>query len=93
MEQGQAVLTVLEGPKVPTLPRGLPTPEKMPGCAVFISAKQWRKVADAMKNEQDALVIQGVPTIDPGFNGITVLATSVTTKLLDKAKREDRPSN
>lgn len=89
MEQGEAVLIVLQGAKVPTLPRGLPTPEKMPSCAVFISAKQWRRVADAIKNEQDALVIQGVPTLEPGFNGITVLATSVTTKLLDKAKRED----
>ena len=36
---------------------------------------------------EDKLIIEGYPTLDARFPGITVLATSVTTRNLQVAKR------
>jgi hypothetical protein len=39
---------------------------------------------------EDLLVIEGYPTVDPRFAGITVYATNVTTKNLQAAARKER---
>ncbi len=54
----------------------------------FIAKKQWQKVAQAAQNPQDLLIVEGDPTVDPRFNGITVLATQATTKQLQQAERQ-----
>ena len=57
---------------------------------VFVAAKQWRKVAEAIKNAEDVLIIEGYPTQHPQFAGITVYAPVVTTTLQQQAKRQQQ---
>jgi hypothetical protein len=87
LERGDVTIIALRGEKVPSLPKGLPAPTQPTNYAVFIAKKQWQKVAQAAQNPQDLLIVEGYPTVDPRFQGITVLATQATTKQLQQAER------
>ena len=87
LERGDVAVVTLRSEKVPALPKGLPTPAQPTDYAVLIARKQWQKVAQAAANPADLLIVEGVPTVDPRFNGITVLATQATTKQLQQAER------
>ena len=52
--------------------------------------KQWNKVQDVMQQPDDALIVDGYPTHELRFAGITVYATQVTTKALQAAKRTEQ---
>jgi hypothetical protein len=74
---------------VPSLPRGLPTPPSTPtNYVVYIAAKQWRKVAEAIGDPEDVLIIEGFPQLDPETSSIAVFATNTTTKKLQMAQRQ-----
>jgi hypothetical protein len=93
IEKGEVVITSLQSSSVPSLPRGLPQPPDAPTTyIVYIALKQWRKVRESIqKNPDDKLIIEGYPAFDKriGPNGtMTVYAQSVTSKLLEQAKRE-----
>ena len=49
---------------------------------MFIARKQQQKVAQAAQHPQDLLIVEGDPTVDPRFQGSTVLATQATTTQL-----------
>lgn len=83
------VTVVSHTQKSPSLPRGVPAPPKTPTTyTVYIAAKQWRRVEDAIKNSDDALIIEGTCSYDEAIKGIAVFASSVTTKALEAQKRE-----
>ncbi len=88
LERGDVAIVALTSEKVPSLPKGLPAPSAPTNYAVFIARKQWQKVARAAQNPQDLLIVEGYPTVDPRFAGITVLATQATTKQLQQAERQ-----
>ncbi|MDP9372591.1 MAG: phosphorylated adapter RNA export RNA-binding domain-containing protein [Chloroflexota bacterium] len=88
VERGDVTIVGLRSEKVPTLPKGLLAPGQPTDYAVFIAKKQWQKVAQAAQNPQDLLIVEGYPTVDPRFQGITVLATQATTKQLQQAERQ-----
>ena len=91
LERGDVAIVAVRSEQVPSLPKGLPTPASpTTDYAVFIAKKQWQKVAQAAQNPQDLLIVEGYPTVDPRFNGITVLATQATTKQLQQAERQRR---
>jgi hypothetical protein len=48
-------------------------------------------VAEALKREEDALIVEGVQFYDAEHKAITVFATNATTKLLQQAKRAAPP--
>ena len=63
----------MESNKVPALPKGLPTPPAAPTkYTVYISSKQWKKVAEAIRDPEDVLIIEGFPTIDTQASAIAV---------------------
>jgi len=89
VERQGVIILALKSTAAPSLPKGLPAPPEQPtNYLIFISQKQWRKVAEAITNPEDKLIIEGYPTMHPKFAGITVYATQVTTKLLQAAKRQ-----
>ena len=89
VERGDSVIIGMQSTKVPALPKGLPTPPSTPtDYVVFIARKQWGKVGDAIRNPDDALIIEGFPALDPQSKSIAVFATNVTTKLLQAAQRQ-----
>ena len=90
VERGDVAIVTLRSEKVPSLPKGLPTPAQPTDYAVLIARKQWQKVAQAATNPADLLIVEGFPTVDPRFAGITVLATNTTTKQLQQAERQRR---
>ncbi len=90
VERGDVTIVALRSDKQPSVPKGVPAPAGPTDYAVFIARKQWQKVAQAARNPQDLLIVEGYPTVDPRFNGITVLATQATTKQLQQAERQQR---
>ncbi len=85
------ITTTMTSRLVPALPRGVPAPPTTPTpYTVYIAPKQWAKVAAALQNPDDALIIEGYPATDTERPGITVFATNVTTKLLQQAKRAEQ---
>jgi hypothetical protein len=78
-------------PRLDTLPKGIPRPEaKATSYVVYIGGKQWRKVKDALRNPEDAAIIEGTPMWDAEYQALAVFAQSVTTKLTQQAKREEQ---
>jgi hypothetical protein len=85
------VTTLNYVPKSATLPKGLPPlPDKPTLYTVYIAAKQWRKVADAIRTPDDALIIEGTCVYDEAVGGMAVFAMSVTTKALEAKKRQQQ---
>ena len=79
----------MESNKVPALPKGLPTPPAAPTkYTVYIAAKQWRKVEQAIADPEDVLIVEGFPTMDAEARAIAVFATNTTTKKLQQALKE-----
>ena len=89
IDQGTCVVTTLQSSKVPSLPKGVPTP---PNAAttytLYIATKQWRRVADAMKDPEDALMVEDFPRLDAQTGSIAVFATNTTTRKLQQAQRQ-----
>ncbi len=74
VERGDVVLVVMRSEKAPALPKGVPAPPSpQTDYMVLIGMKQWRKVAEALAADPaDKLLIEGYPTVQPEFAGITV---------------------
>ncbi len=89
VEKGDVVLTSMQGSKAPSLPKGLPpVPTDSTTYVVFIARKQWKKVAQAIKDPNDSLIVEGFPILDKRLGTVAVFTRSVTTKLLQMAKHE-----
>lgn len=89
IERNDAVIITLTGPKPPALPKGLPV---LPADAVtvylvYIASKQWNKIAAAIQNPEDKLIIEGYPFMDAKLQVIGVLTQNVTTVLTQRAQR------
>jgi hypothetical protein len=94
LDKGQFIVTVMESTKIPALPKGLPTPTNVATkYAVYIAAKQWKKVAESIQDPEDVLIVEGFPKTDPEVKAIAVFATNVTTKQLQAAQRQAQQKN
>ena len=82
------IITSMRHERMPSLPKGLPTPPPQPTVyTVYIAQKQWAKVAEALRNAEDVLIAEGTPVYDRELEGIAVYVTNTTTKLLQQAQR------
>lgn len=95
IEKGRVVLTSMQREKRPaSWPKGLPPlPKDESPYIVYISAKQWRKVKQSIRNKKDELIIEGYPKFNPKLNAITIFAMRTTTKLLEQTRREKQRSD
>lgn len=93
--KGDTVITSMQTTKTPNaFPKGVPMPPTTPTLyTIYIGKKQWNNVAEAIKNPDDALIVEGFPAYDPELEGVAVFATNVTTKLLQAAKRQPQQAN
>lgn len=94
--EGSSVMTVIEQQdvKAPPYPKGVPPFGSVDGrstCYVFMGLRHWQKVEKALENEKDMLVIEGTVIYDPQLDGISILSTGVTTKILEQLKRQKQP--
>ncbi|MBT5956235.1 MAG: hypothetical protein HOG97_05680 [Candidatus Marinimicrobia bacterium] len=85
-------MTVIEQKEVkaPPYPKGVPpfeSVENMTYYYVFMSLKHWQKVETSLEDETDMLIIEGTSVYDPEMEGICILTTSASTKLLERQKR------
>lgn len=77
--------------QIPPPPKGLPPLKGTTKYLVLAAMKQWDKVEPALsKNKEDKLVIEGYTTIQEGFNGIVVQATSMSTQGLQRTRKEEQ---
>jgi hypothetical protein len=88
------VLSMQQAAKIPALPAGLPLPSidevEATHYNVYIAAKQWRRVAEAIKDEEDVLIIEGFPVLDAKRATIAVFASNTTTKKLQMAAKQPK---
>ena len=91
--QGFTLVRMIHTPKLDSLPKGLPIPAKAPATpyVLYIGGKQWRKVAEAIRNPEDVLICEGIQFWDEQYQVLTVFCTTCTTKLLQKAQRPPPP--
>lgn len=89
-EQGDVVTFALRSTQAPSLPKGMPTPiQPATNYAVVASAKQYRRVAEALAADaEERVIVEGYPSLVPGMNGIAVHATSISTVGQQRARRE-----
>lgn len=90
IEKGKVVLTTMNPkPQPKTMPRGLPAIPEDPATPyiLYVGAKQWRKVKDALNNKEDELIVEGYPAFNPQLKAMTVFATKTTTRQLEEARR------
>lgn len=91
IERNGSIVTMMESTKVPSLPKGLSAPTDSPTrYVIHIAAKQWRKVEEAIKDPEDALIIEGFPRTNGELSAIAVFTTNVTTKKLQAALRQSK---
>lgn len=89
VERGGCVATMVEAANIPALPKGLPTPpQSSTAYLLYISTKQWKKVAEAIQDEEDRFIAEGFPYLDQKAGHIAVLVTSITTKKVQQAQRQ-----
>jgi hypothetical protein len=89
VERENVVLTSMQSTKAPTLPRGLPQPPDEPTTyVVYIARKQWQRVAEAVQDPKDKLIVEGYPVFEKRLGAMAVFTTFVTTKNLQAAKRQ-----
>jgi PHAX RNA-binding domain len=92
VDKGQCVIISLTDSKLPSLPKGLPVPSSTTqNYTLYVAAKQWKKVAEAIADPTDSLIVEGYPQLDSKTESIAVFATNVTTKNLQAAKRKAEP--
>src|SRR5215212_6521941 len=89
--QPSCVVLAMQGKPPATFPKGLPPPPAQSEItwAVFIATKQWEKVKDTLQtNEDDQLILEGYPLIDPKSKAHVVLVTSCKSVLQERVQRE-----
>lgn len=92
--EGGSVMTIIEQKEVkaPPYPKGVPPLENIEDKTiyyVFMGLKHWQKVEKSLEEPTDMMIIEGTAVYDPELDGITILSTSVSTKLLERQKRLD----
>ncbi len=89
IERGDVALVAMRSEKAPSLPKGVPAPPApQADYMVLVGMKQWRKVAAALAADPaDKVIMEGYPTVQPEFAGVTVYATSATTTGIQAGKR------
>src|SRR5258708_383557 len=71
-----------------TLPKGVPRPPKQPSVyTIYIALKQWNKIAEALADPSDSLIVEGIAMYDAELPGIAVFAQNATTKKLQRAQK------
>lgn len=90
--EGGTVMTVIEQKQVksPPYPKGVPPfedVEKVTYYYVFMSLKHWQKVESYMEDETDMLIVEGTAVFDPELDGISILTTRLSTKMMERQKR------
>jgi hypothetical protein len=93
VERGQCItFTMQQSEKIPALPAGLPLPSAQTVAAtrynVYIALKQWKKVAAAIADPEDVLIVEGFPMLDKERGTIAVFASNVTTKVTQMQRKE-----
>jgi hypothetical protein len=85
--QGDYVILAARSKRPGALPKGLPPAEGGALVGVYVSAKQWGKVAGALADPEDVVVAEGVGSLAPDGRSIVVHATQVTTKMTQRAAK------
>ena len=89
IDRGTCIVTGLQSTKVPSLPKGVPTPPHAATTyTLYIGSRQWRRVAEAMKDPEDTLIVEGFPQLDAQTGSIAVFATNTTTRKLQQVQRQ-----
>lgn len=92
-DTGTCIVCIMKNTKGPNIPKGVPAPPDEPTAYdVYISYKLWKRVAEAAKDAEDSLIIEGHPRIDHEHQSIAVIATGVSSRKLKATENTHKPS-
>lgn len=91
IEQGEYVMMAMQGAgHVPSLPKGVPhPPESRLLYLVYITQKQWKRVAAELERPNHVLIVDGHPTWDRALKRLVVLAQSVRAQEVKAREGKD----
>ncbi len=73
------------------LPKGLPTLKGETKYLILVAEKQWNKVEKQINDDkEDKLFVEGFSTVQPDFPGVVVLAQSINTTGLMRARKQQQ---
>ena len=85
------ITTMSDTLKPSNVPKGVPMPSDKPTLyTVYISAKQWKKVEEAVANPEDMLIIDGSCAFDEQTGAMAVYAMNVSSQRLEAKKRQSQ---
>ncbi len=90
IKQKGFIMTTMRGPgRSPSLPKELPDlePSKLL-YLVYVGNKQWKRVAKAIRNPEDILIIEGYLGYEKALKKMVIYSQMVTTKLIQEERRE-----
>lgn len=90
IKQKGFIMTTMRGPgRSPSLPKELPDlePSKLL-YLVYVGDKQWKRVARAIRNPEDILIIEGYLGYEKALKKMVIFSQMVTTKLIQEERRE-----
>lgn len=71
------------------LPSGLPDPPAEPmSYVIYISAKQWERVAVALEKPKDEFIIDGLCAYDDELGSLAIYTTYITTRYLMRKEKQ-----
>lgn len=88
-KHGTFIMTTMRAPKEsPSLPKELPEPPPATlTYLIYMTRKQWKKVAIPLQNQQDHLIVAGYLTYDCSTEQLALFAQWVSTRNLQQAGR------
>ena len=91
VDKGTYAAGVLQSERCPSMPKGLPArPESNTNSLVSIGSKQWKIMAGTLSDLEDELIIEGYPQVNTQTGAVAGCVTSVASKKLQAAKRENQ---
>jgi hypothetical protein len=71
------------------LPAGVPNPSSDPMTyTVYIASKQWERVAKAIENPEDVLIVDGLCAYDAEADGMAMYSMFVTTEKMQRKEKK-----
>lgn len=71
------------------LPAGLPDPTGEPMTyIIYVSAKQWERVAVALEKPKDEFIIEGLCSYDHEIDGLAIFTTYITTRHMVRKEKQ-----
>jgi hypothetical protein len=85
------IAVLIHNGHLPYVAKGLPKPpQSRVYYVIYMTYRQWDKVALAIENPDDLMIVEGMCTFDPTIKKVVVFATNTSTQFMERRKARRR---